>query len=100
MKTPDEIMAEYAEKQTQRQHNILRKKGATKSNKKQLLKMQHEQCALCKENIPPSDQFCYDKVSGTVVDRKCMTYLSFWRELRAKGITEQATVEFNQQNSL
>lgn len=92
MKTHEEIAVEYNKLRAERQRNILHKKGVTKTNKKQLLKLQNDQCTLCKEIIPPSDQFCYDKVSGTVICRTCMTYLSFWRQLRAKGITEEMTI--------
>lgn len=94
MKTQEQIIAEYEAMQAERQRNILCKRP-TKTNKKKLLVLQNNQCSFCKANIEVSDYFCYDKLSNKVVCRCCMSYLIFWRKLRARGITEAMTVEFN-----
>ena len=97
LKTPQEIIDEYAEKQKIREQNILANKGkASKTDKKKLLVLQDGRCAFCKETIPATGQVCFDKKTKTVICRPCMMYLTTWRNYRAKGITEADTVEFGQ----
>lgn len=95
MKTQDEIIAEYEALQAKRQRNTLRRQGIGKANRKKLLEFQNDRCGLCKE-ILSGVQSYYDKKSGKIVCRCCMTYLNFWRKLRAKGVTEAMTIEFNE----
>ena len=95
LKTPQEILDEYAEKQKIREQNVLAKKGKTsKTDKKKLLSLQGGQCAHCNETISGTDQVCFDRQVKKIVCRTCMTYLSFRRKLRVKGITEADTVKF------
>ncbi len=94
MATSEEVVADYDKLQAQRQRNILAKTGHTKRGKKQLLKLQDGQCALCKEPIPGTDQVCYDKKTKTVVCRRCMTYLSNHRNARTRGVTEEMTTRY------
>jgi len=67
----------------------------TKKDKKKLLTLQDGSCAFCKETIPATGQVCFDKKTKTVICRSCTMYLNAWRYYRAKGITEDQTVEFD-----
>ena len=97
LKTPQEIIEEYAEKQKIREQNVLaNKKKGSKTDKKKLLILQDGRCAHCSETISGTEQVCFDKQVKKIVCRTCMTYLSFRRKLRAKGITEADTVAFEQ----
>jgi len=95
MKTPQEIIAEYAEKQKTREQNVLaNKKKSSKTDKKKLLTLQNGSCAHCRDSISGTDQVCFDKQTKKIVCRTCMTYLSFRRKLRIKDITEEQTKIF------
>ena len=85
--------AEYEELKASRQRNILAKTGHTKRGKKQLLKLQNGQCALCKETIPATSQICYDKKTSTIICRSCMMLLSSWRYAQTRGVTNEMVAE-------
>jgi len=95
LKTPQEIIEEYAEKQKIREQNVLaNRKKSSKTDKKKLLTLQGGSCAHCQEPISGTDQVCFDKQTKKIVCRTCMTYLSFRRKLRIKDITEEQTKIF------
>lgn len=97
LKTPQEILDEYAEKQKIREQNVLANKGKTsKTNKKKLLVLQDGKCALCGKPLTTGDYLCFDKIAKKIIGRGCMMYLTTWRNYRAKGITEADTVKFGQ----
>jgi len=68
----------------------------TRTIRKQLLLSQQGQCALCQENIPHGSTYYLIKEQAVIVCPGCHQYLVARRSARAKGVTEELTLQFEQ----